>query len=337
MSRKLIFLLLIFGVLVLFLINIRMGSVHIPLDQVLEVVTLQNNSDSPWAYILLHYRIPKAITAILVGMGLSLSGLMMQTLFRNPLAGPYVLGISSGASLGVAIVLLGANLMPLALAQYFQSSLAMVVAAVIGSILVMLSVFGVSRYLKDTMAILIVGLMFGSVTSAIVSVLSYFSSAEQLKNFTLWSMGNLGNQSWIGILTLSGICVTGLGIAFSCLKSLNGLLLGENYAKSLGINFNRTKNLLILSTCLLAGSITAFVGPIAFIGLAVPHITKLLFRTADHRILFWGTLLLGAAILLICDSVAQMPGFDFTLPINAVTSIIGAPLVIWLLIRRQGY
>jgi iron complex transport system permease protein len=283
----------------------------------------------------LNYRLPKAIVAILIGIGLSISGLLMQTLFRNPLAGPYVLGLSSGASLGVAVVILGASLLPISLSEFFLSSFGIVIASSLGSFFVLISVLVIAKRLRDTMAILIVGLMFGSLTSAIVGSLTYFSSAEQLQKFTFWSLGNLGNLTWnsIGILTC---CVT-LGILLSVfsIKPLNALLLGENYARSLGINYKKTKYIILFATSILAGSITAFVGPIAFIGLAVPHIAKLVFQTSNHKILFWSTLLFGAIIMLICDSITQIPGTEIILPINAITSIFGAPIVIWLLVRKR--
>jgi iron complex transport system permease protein len=283
----------------------------------------------------LNYRLPKAIVAILIGIGLSISGLLMQTLFRNPLAGPYVLGLSSGASLGVAVVILGASLLPISLSEFFLSSFGIIIASSLGSFFVLISVLVIAKRLRDTMAILIVGLMFGSLTSAIVGSLTYFSSAEQLQKFTFWSLGNLGNLTWnsIGILTC---CVT-LGILLSVfsIKPLNALLLGENYARSLGINYKKTKYIILFATSILAGSITAFVGPIAFIGLAVPHIAKLVFQTSNHKILFWSTLLFGAIIMLICDSITQIPGTEIILPINAITSIFGAPIVIWLLVRKR--
>jgi iron complex transport system permease protein len=283
----------------------------------------------------LNYRLPKAIVAILVGIGLSISGLLMQTLFRNPLAGPYVLGLSSGASLGVAVVLLGASLLPISISEFFLSPYGIIIASSLGSFIVLLSVLVIAKRLRDTMAILIVGLMFGSLTSAIVGSLTYFSSAEQLQKFTFWSLGNLGNLTWnsIGILTF---CVV-LGIALSVfsIKPLNALLLGENYAKSLGMNYNKTKYMILFATSILAGTITAFVGPIAFIGLAVPHISKLVFQTSNHKILFWSTILFGAIIMLICDSITQIPGTEIVLPINAITSILGAPIVIWLLVRKR--
>jgi iron complex transport system permease protein len=292
-------------------------------------------SKETWHYIILNYRLPKAIAAILVGMGLSISGLLMQTLFRNPLAGPYVLGLSSGASLGVAIVILGAALLPPFLATFLVSYVGIVLASSLGSFAVLLAVLAVSHRLRDTMAILIVGLMFGSLTSAIVGTLTYFSTAEQLQKFTFWSLGNLGNLSWTAIALLSSCVVIGLLFSLFSIKPLNALLLGENYAKSLGLNYKKSRIIIILATSILAGSITAFAGPIAFIGLAVPHIAKLVFQTSNHTILFWSTILFGALIMLICDSISQLPGSDITLPINAVTSIFGAPIVIWLLIRKR--
>ena len=321
----------------LFVINISLGSVSIPVKDVFKSLTGENASKETWEYIIINYRLPKATAAILVGMGLSISGLLMQTLFRNPLAGPYVLGLSSGASLGVAIVILGATLLPPFLATILLSSYGIILASSLGSFTVLLAVLAVSHRLRDTMAILIVGLMFGSLTSAIVGTLTYFSTAEQLQKFTFWSLGNLGNLSWTSISLLS-ICVAiGLLLSLFSIKPLNSLLLGENYAKSLGLNYKKSRLIIIFATSILAGSITAFAGPIAFIGLAVPHISKLVFQTSNHTILFWSSILFGAIIMLICDSISQLPGADFTLPINAVTSIFGAPIVIWLLIRRKTF
>ena len=321
----------------MFFANISLGSVNIPFRDVYTSLTGGQASKSTWEYIIINYRLPKAITAILVGMGLSISGLLMQTLFRNPLAGPYVLGLSSGASLGVAFVILGAGFLPSFLRTIALSSYGIVLASTLGSTLVLLLVLVVSQRLRDTMAILIVGLMFGSFTTAIVSVLTYFSTAEQLQKFTFWSLGNLGNLSWKSIIVLAVSVLLGLVLSAGSIKPLNALLLGENYAKSMGLNFKKARLIIIFATSILAGSITAFAGPIAFIGLAVPHIAKLTFQTSNHMILFWSTLLFGAIIVLFCDIVSQMPGFDVTLPINAITSIIGAPVVIWLLIRKRNF
>lgn len=316
--------------------DISLGSVNIPLRAIFESLTGGKATRETWQYIILNYRLPKAITAILVGMGLSISGLLMQTLFRNPLAGPYVLGLSSGSSLGVAMVILGAAYLPPFLSHFLISPYGIIIASFFGSLLVLLAVLLVSQRLRDTMAILIVGLMFGSFTSAFVGVLSYFSTAEQLQKFTFWSLGNLGNLSWTSISILAVSVGVGLLLSVFSIKPLDALLLGENYAKSLGLNYNKARLILIVATSILAGSITAFAGPIAFVGLAVPHITKLVFKTSNHSILFWGTLLFGAIIMLFCDMVSQVPGTELTLPINAITSIIGAPIVVWLLLRKRN-
>ena len=335
--NTILFSLLFLGLIFLFFVNISLGSITIPFKEIYTSLTGGQASKSTWEYIITNYRLPKAITAVLVGMGLSISGLLMQTLFRNPLAGPYVLGLSSGASLGVAFVILGASVLPSFLSVILLSPYGIVLASTLGSTTVLLLVLLVSQQLRDTMAILIVGLMFGSFTSAIVGVLTYFSSAEQLQKFTFWSMGNLGNLSWSSILILTICVLLGLFLSLLSIKPLNALLLGENYAKSMGLNFNKARLIIILATSILAGSITAYAGPIAFIGLAVPHIAKLVFQTSNHTILFWSTLLFGAAIMLVCDVVSQMPGMEITLPINAITSILGAPVVIWLLVRKRSF
>ena len=332
-----LFIFLIVVLVILFFTNISLGSVSIPLKEIVNGFLGNEMGKESWEIILWNFRLPKAFTAILVGMALSISGLLMQTLFRNPLAGPYVLGLSSGASLGVAFVILGAGFLPSFLATIFLSSYGIVLASALGSAFVLIAVLAVSQKLKDTMAILIVGLMFGSLTSAIVSVLSYFSTAEQLQKFTFWSLGSLANLSWDEVSLLFIITFIGILLSFLVIKPLDALLLGEKYAKSLGVNFKKTRYIIIFATSILAGSITAFVGPIAFIGLAVPHIAKLLFQTSNHFILFWSTLLIGSIILLFCDIIAQCPGQDLTLPINAVTSIIGAPIVIWLLVRKRNF
>jgi iron complex transport system permease protein len=333
--NTLLFFILTLSLLLLLLLNISLGSVSIPIKEVCNSLIGADSSKETWDYIIVNYRLPKAVTSILVGMGLSISGLLMQTLFRNPLAGPDVLGLSSGASLGVATIVMGATFLPMGLSSILLSSYGIVLASSLGSFMVLLAVLAVSQKLRDTMAILIVGLMFASLTSAIVGSLTYFSTAEQLQKFTFWSMGNLGNLSWSSIVILSTCVVTGLLLSLVSIKPLNALLLGENYARSLGMNYKRTRLIIIFATSILAGSITAYVGPIAFIGLAVPHIAKLVFQTSNHTILFWSTLLLGSIIMLICDSISQLPGSDLTLPINAVTSIFGAPIVIWLLIRKR--
>ena len=339
MSKKLHYILFISFAIVLaffFLMDLISGQVSIPLKEVFKILFGQESSKSTWEYIILNFRLPKAITAILVGMGLSISGLLMQTLFRNPLAGPYVLGLSSGSSLGVAFVILGAGFLPSFISSAVLSNYGIVLASCLGSFMVVLAILIVAQRLKNTMSILIVGLMFGSFAGAIVNVLSYFSTAEQLQKFTFWSMGNLGNLSWNSISILGVAVGFGLLLSLFSIKSLDALLLGENYAKSVGLNFKKARFIIIIATSILAGSITAFAGPIAFIGLAVPHIAKLLFQTSNHKILFFSTLLLGAILMLICDIISQMPYLSMTLPINAITSIMGAPVVIWLLIGKKN-
>jgi iron complex transport system permease protein len=334
--NSVLFTALTLALLAALLLNVAEGQVAIPVKEVFKSLFGGQASKDTWEYIIVNFRLPKAITAVLVGIGLSISGLLMQTLFRNPLAGPYVLGLSSGSSLGVAFIILGAGFMPAFLAQFLLSSYGIILASCVGSSLVLALILVVSQRLRDTMSILIVGLMFSSFTGAIVSVFTYFSSAEQLQKYTFWSMGSIGNLSWQNISIL-GICVLlGLLISLASLKPLDALLLGENYAKSMGLNIQKTRYIIILATSILAGSITAFAGPIAFIGLAVPHLAKLLFQTSNHKILFFGTLIIGSIIMLFCDTVSQMPGFDFTLPINAITSIIGAPVVIWLIVKKKS-
>lgn len=320
--------------LVCFFVNISLGSISIPNEAIFQSIfgTLENTS---WQYIIMDYRLPKAFTAIIVGSGLGISGLMMQTLFRNPLAGPFVLGITSGASLGVALVTMGASLFGGIFLGVIASKWSIVIAATLGSFLVLLTVLIVSTKVRDAMTILIIGLMFGSISAAVVNVLSYFSSAEELQQYIFWGFGSLGNLSWNELLILFLVYLIGLLLSFATIKSLNSLLLGENYAKSLGLNIKRSRLLIIISTSLLAGTITAFAGPIAFIGLAIPHITRQIFNTSNHKVLLPAVFLFGAIIMLICDSIAQLPSSEYTLPINAITSLIGAPVVVWLLVRKR--
>lgn len=307
----------------------------IPLKEIFNIILGGIPFKESWETIVINYRLPKTITAILVGSGLSISGLLMQTLFRNPLAGPFVLGISSGASLGVAVLILGAGLFGGFLGTTAVSSWSTAIAASSGSFVVLLAVIAAANKVRNTMSILIIGLMFGSLTSAIISVMSYFSEAEQIQQYVFWSFGSLGNLSWNELLVFSIIYTVGMLALFSIIKPLNSFLLGENYAKSLGINIKKSRNIILLVTSLLTGVITAFAGPIAFIGIAVPHIAKMFFSSSNHKILIPASALTGAIILLICDSIAQLPTSEFTLPINAITSLFGAPIVIWLLVRKK--
>ncbi|MFL9843681.1 iron chelate uptake ABC transporter family permease subunit [Flavobacterium rhizosphaerae] len=336
-TKKHIALLSIVGLacIAFFFIDISFGSVSIPFKDVFQSLTGGEASKSSWQYIIVNYRLPKALTALAAGMALSVSGLLMQTLFRNPLAGPDVLGLSSGASLGVALILLGSGLLPVTLAGYFTSGYGLVLASVLGSFIVLLAVLAVAQKLRDTMALLITGIMFSSFTGAIVGMLSYFSTAQQLQKYTFWALGSLGNLTWQNIAILFFITLFGLILSIICIKPLDALLLGERYANSMGINIKRTRFTIIAATSLLTGCITAFAGPIAFVGLVVPHIARLILKTSSHKILFCGTLLCGMVLMLVCDLLTQLPGNNMVLPVNAVTSLIGAPIVVWLLWRNN--
>lgn len=329
------FIILTLILIIITIINISLGSVYIPLKQIfLSFFNGEVDRDS-WKTIVLHHRLPKAITAIIVGSGLSISGLLMQTLFRNPLAGPFVLGISSGASLGVAFLILGASFLGASITSYAFTSFGLAIAASLGAFLVLSAVMLAAMKVRNTMSILIIGLMFGSITSSVISVLAYFSSASELQQYMFWSFGSLGNLSWKEIIALFSVFLIGILLVTFIIKPLNSLLLGENYAKSMGVNVKRTRNITLFSTSLLTGVITAFAGPIAFIGLAVPHLTKLLFNTSNHKTLLPAVAISGAIIMLICDSIAQLPNSEYTLPINAITSLFGAPIIIWLLVRKR--
>ncbi|WP_064967015.1 FecCD family ABC transporter permease [Tenacibaculum ovolyticum] len=329
------FILLSILLITFLLLNISLGSVAIPIKDILNSLTGGIASKDSWKIIIIDYRLPKAITAIMVGSGLSICGLLMQTLFRNPLAGPFVLGISSGASLGVSLLILGSGLFGGIISAFSFYNWALPIAASLGSFLVLSAVIIAANRVRNTMSILILGLMFGSLTSAIISVLSYFSEAEQIQQYQFWSFGSLGDLTGKKLIVFGIIYSISLLGTFSIIKPLNSFLLGESYAKSLGINIKKSRNIILIITSLLTGVITAFSGPIAFIGLAVPHIAKIIFSTSNHKTLLPAVALIGAIVLLICDSIAQLPTSEYTLPINAITSLFGAPLVIWLLIRKK--
>ena len=307
--------------LFLFLLDLAVGAVAVPLGDVWAALT---GGDCPraTAKIILNIRLIKAVVALLAGAALSVSGLQMQTLFRNPLAGPYVLGISSGASLGVALVVLAG----------FGSSIGIAGAAWLGAALVLVVIAAVGHRIKDIMVILILGMMFSSGVGAIVQILQYLSKEESLKAFVIWTMGSLGDVTFDQLAVLVPSIIAGLLLVVVTIKPLNLLLFGEEYAVTMGLNIRRSRGLLFLSTTLLAGTVTAFCGPIGFIGLAMPHVTRMLFRNSDHRVLVPGTVLSGAAVLLLCDLVSKM----FTLPINAITALLGIPIVVWVVLRNKS-
>ncbi|GAA0871927.1 iron ABC transporter permease [Gangjinia marincola] len=329
---------IVFGILLLVasaLLNLSLGSVKIPLKEILNIIGFGESSKEAWNYIILDYRIPKMFTAILVGSGLGVSGLLMQTLFKNPLAGPYVLGLSSGASLGVALVIMGAGLFGVFLGAFILSPWTIVIAASLGSMLLLMAILIASARLTDTMAILIIGLMFASLTGAVVSVLSYMSPAAQLQQYVFWSLGSLGDLTYKELAVLSLFWGLGMLLSVAGAKGLNALLLGDWYARSLGLKLKQNRFIVMIATACMAGSITTFAGPIAFVGLAVPHLVRQITPSNNHFGLIPLVALGGAIVMLLCDSIAQLPGSDYTLPINAVTSIFGAPVVIWLLVRRK--
>ena len=334
-KNRIPFILLFLLLIACFVLNISLGSVDIGIRESLAALFQPERTDST-AYIIWNYRFPKACTAILVGAGLSLSGLLMQTLFRNPLAGPFVLGISSGASLGAALLLMGSAALGTLAGTWYAHDVALAIAASVGSFVVLAVVVVVASRIRDTLALLIIGLMFGSLTAALVSILSYFSTAEQLQRFIFWSFGTVGNLSWSQVGILAFCVILGTLLSIRLIKTLNAFLLGEAYATSLGVSINKTRYWIILATGILAGAVTAFAGPIAFIGLAVPHLCRQLFNSTNHRVLVPAVLLYGPILLLLCDAIAQLPSSAYVLPINAVTSIVGAPIVIWLLLRKKN-
>lgn len=330
---------LIICTVVLFLINLALGSVDIPIGEIVSILMGEGSGNEAWTKIVTNLRLPRAFTAILAGSALSIGGLQMQTLFRNPLAGPSVLGITAGASLGVAAVMMASGTITSMFAIQQLSSIGswiIVIAASIGSSLVLLLILAISVRVRDNVTLLIIGLMIANITIALVSIWQYFSNPEQIQDYLIWTFGSLGGVSMNQIWILLTIVFIGSAIAFLLSKPLNGLLLGENYARSMGFSVHRARIWIIVSTSLLAGSITAFCGPIGFVGVAVPHLTRSLLGTNDHRILIPSTLLMGAILLLGCDIIAQVPGSSTTLPISAVTSLVGSPVVVWVIVKRKN-
>ena len=319
--------------LILFVLNLSLGSVNIPFKDILNILVGNSGSKNIYTDIIWNFRMTKALTCVLAGSALSIGGLQMQTLFRNALAGPDVLGLSSGASLAVSLLVMSqaAGLHLFSNPSPWGIALASSMGA--GGVFVIILI--IARRLKDNTSLLIIGLMLGAATASLVSVLQFLSKAEDQQAYLIWTFGSLGSLSWIEIQILSVILIMGIGIGIFSVKSLNAWLLGDNYARSLGVNVNRSRLLVILSTAILTGGVTAFCGPIAFVGLAVPHLTKLVIQTHNHRILFPAVIISGAILMLFCDIIAQLPGTNYVLPINAITALIGAPVVIWIVLRAK--
>jgi iron complex transport system permease protein len=334
-NQRIIFICLLFLVIILFILDVFFGSVSIKASEVIKAIF--TNTGNVSETIILKFRLPKAVTALAVGIALSLSGLQMQTVFRNPLAGPDILGVSSGASLGVAIVILGysGRISPGSLSGL--GNWILVVSACAGAGAIMVLIMYISSRVKDIMTILILGIMLSSGISAIVTIMQYFSNETMLKAYVIWTMGSLGNLT-SGQLNVLLISVSaGVIISLASAKMLNALLLGENYARSIGLNIKISRIVIFTCTSILAGSVTAFCGPIGFIGIAVPHIARILLKTSDHKVLIPGTVLTGGAVMLVSDIISQLPGSESILPVNSVTSLIGVPVIIWVMLRNRKY
>jgi iron complex transport system permease protein len=336
--RRALLLLLLAGLLAAFLLSLAVGSVSIPLKDILTILLGGEGARATWTTIVLDFRLPKALTAMLAGAALGVSGLQMQTLFRNPLADPFVLGISSGASLGVALVVLtlGTTGTVLLAGLGLLSDFGITFAAILGSAFALLLVMLVAARVQSIMTLLILGLMFGYGVGALVSLMMYFSIAERVQAYVRWTFGSFGGVTWNQMSIFIPSLLIGLVSAFVLSKPLNALLLGETYARSMGMNVRRVRLAMIVSTALLAGTVTAFCGPIGFLGIAVPHLCRSLFGTSDHRTLIPATILLGATLALMADLIAQAPGSQIVLPLNAVTALLGAPVVIWVILRRRN-
>ncbi len=323
-----------------FILDLSTGSVNIPVKEMITIVVGGEPQKASWTTIFWLFRLPKAITAMLAGAGLAVSGLFMQTLFRNPLAGPSVLGINAGASLGVALIVLSAAstgtgadfLHGLGLVE----DVGLVAAASVGAALVLLLILVFARKVRSVMTLLIVGILFGYMTNAVVSVLIHFSIAERIHAYISWTFGSFAATTWRQLRVFIPVVLLGLGMTIFVRKPLNALLLGESYARSMGLHIKRARAVIIVNTAILSGVITAFCGPIAFLGVAIPHLCRTVFNTSDHRVLLPTVMLVGAIVALVADLVAQLPGSQHLLPLNAVTSLIGAPLIVWFILRKNN-
>ncbi|PWJ42220.1 iron ABC transporter permease [Sediminitomix flava] len=328
-----------FLILIFFWFEISTGSVKIGISELLQILSFQD-TDSIASKIILHIRLPRTLTAILGGGALAIAGLLMQTLFKNPLAGPSVLGGSAGASLGVGIMMLAGGSVASSLHIKQLDTLgnwSIAIAAIMGSTLVLSVVLAFARKVKDNVILLIIGIMIGYLANGILSLWQFFASPEELQDFLLWTFGNLSAVTYSQLIVLSILIISGVFISLLVAKPLNALLLGENYAQSMGVDIKNIRILLIVVSSVLAGAITAFCGPIGFVGITVPHLTRMVFRTSNHKVLIPNTFLLGSLVLVICDLLAQIPGSALVLPINVITSFLGAPVIMWFLLRRRKF
>ena len=331
------FLIIILLIAVLFVLNLLLGTVRIPVGNVVSILFGGDGGSEVWKNIIISSRVPQALTATVAGAGLAVSGLQMQTVFRNPLAGPSVLGISNGASLGVAfVVLLSGSLGGVALSALgYLGSAAMTVAAIAGSLSVMNLILYVAQKVKGNVTLLIIGVMVGYLANAIIGVLKFFSSEEDIRAFVVWGFGSFARVSGDQMLLFVTIMLVLLPLSVLLSKSMNLLLLGDEYAANLGLNLRRSRTLVIVSSGVLVAIVTAYCGPIMFIGFAVPHLCRVIFRTSDHRTLMPGTMAVGAGLALLCNLIARMPGFEGALPVNSVTALVGAPVIAYVLFRKN--
>ncbi|MCV9386575.1 FecCD family ABC transporter permease [Reichenbachiella ulvae] len=321
--------------LLLFAFSLAVGSVWIPVGDMFNILFDPAEDQLVWQNILIQYRLPRALSAFAAGISLSLSGLFMQTFFRNPLAGPYVLGISAGASLGVAVVVLGSSVFGM-MGYVLDANVSLTFGAVLGSFLVFMVVIYFSTHVSDHTSLLIIGLMFSSATSAVVSVMQYFSNPEDIQSYLIWTFGDLGSVTMSELTLMLPLLFLGWVLSLTLVKSLNIYLIGNNYARNAGLNIKMSKYAIISITALLAGTVTAYCGPIAFIGLAGPHIARMILNTSDHKKLIPYSALIGAAVLLFCDVISRLPGLPQALPLNAITSLLGGPLVIYLIVKKKN-
>lgn len=333
------FAILMFGLLLFFVLNIMLGSVYIPVSKVFAILMNQNAADVLNYTIIVNTRLPQALTAVLAGAALGAAGLMMQTLFRNPLAGPSVLGVSSGASLGVAVMMLFISFPggKFTVLSQVTGNLSVIVSAFAGAFAVLLLIGVVAGRFKSSATILIIGMMISYALTSLTGVLQFYSLKEDLQAFVIWGLGSFANVAWGQMSFFFSFTIIGLLMALVLIKPLNTLLLGENYAQNLGTNIRRTRFFIIVATGLLTAAVTAYCGPIAFLGLAVPHLSRNIFKTSNHLINVPGVILTGALLALVCNLIARLPGFDGALPINAVTSVIGAPVVIWIVVKQSKF
>ncbi len=339
MRHRTILILLAISIVVLFVCNLVFGSVSIPFDQAMRVLTGGDADKSSWNFIILQSRLPQAITALFCGASLAVSGLVLQTFFRNPLAGPSVLGISNGASLGVAIVMLSMGGVlgaggEMGSGLQLGGSLSVVTGAFMGAVVITMLYLGVTRFLKNNLVILIMGIMVGYLTSSAVTLLNFFATVENVHSYVSWGMGSFSNVSLAQLPLMCSISLVGIVLAMVLIKSFNALLLGEDYASNLGINLAKVRRMVLLSTGILTAVTTAFCGPISFIGLAVPHIARMVVRTSDHKVLLPATMLTGGVIAMLCNLICVMPQ-QMIIPLNAVTPIFGAPVIIYIILKRK--